>query len=70
VTTLVEVTGLVANAAVTPVGRPVAVSVAPPVNPGCEVRVMVSSTDDSSPSVKDEGEAPSVNRGAGVTVRA
>ena len=53
-TTLVEAMGLVANAAVTPVGRPVAVSVALPVNPVCGVRVMVSVTLASLCEVKDD----------------
>src|ERR1035438_2155326 len=42
VSTLVEVAGLVANAAVTPLGRPEAARVTDPVNPPTSVTVMVS----------------------------
>lgn len=42
VTTLVEEAGLVLNAAVTPLGRPEATSVTPPVNPPVSVTVMVA----------------------------
>jgi hypothetical protein len=59
VSTLVEVVGLVANAAVTPVGRPLAARVTGPVNPPMSVIVMVSVTLAPGPIDKLDGEGVS-----------
>jgi len=71
VRTLVEVAGFVPNAAVTPVGRPVATSVTLPVNPllGTTVIVLVAP---AAPGVivRVLGESVRVKLGAGVTVSA
>jgi hypothetical protein len=55
VSTLVEVAGLVANAAVTPLGRPEVARVTEPVNPPTSVTVMVSMA--LAPWVTDSADA-------------
>jgi len=59
VRTLVLVVGLVANAAVTPVGRPPALSVTAPVKPLVGVTVMVLEPEDPEAIVRLAGAAES-----------
>ena len=68
VITLVAVAGLVANAAVTPVGNPDAARVTLPVNPFSSVTAMVLVPALPGATVTVEGEAASVKLGVPVTV--
>ena len=63
VMTLVPVVGLVANAAVTPLGRPVAASVTLPLNPFAPVTVMVSALLLPWTTVKEGAEGARVKLG-------
>ena len=69
VSTLVPVVGLVANRAVTPLGKPVAARVTLPVNPPAPATVIVSVALLPCPTDRVGGEAESVNPGL-ATVRA
>jgi len=70
VSTLVEVAGLVANAAVTPVGNPDAAKVTLPVNPPWSATVMVLVPVLPAATVRFAGDAESVKSGvAAVNVR-
>jgi hypothetical protein len=64
VTTLDPVVGLVANAAVTPTGKPVAANVTELVKPATGVRVTVEVLVEPWPTVTATGVAASVNPGA------
>ena len=66
VSTLLPVVGLVAKAAVTPLGRPEAASVTLPVNPFWPVTVMVDFPEAPWATVSEAGEAPRVKLGAGI----
>jgi len=68
VSTLVALAGLVAKAAVTPLGRPDAARVTLPVNPSTSVTVMVPVADLPWEMAKVEGEAASVKPGAGLAM--
>jgi hypothetical protein len=70
VTTLDPVVGLVANAAVTPTGKPVAANVTELVKPATGVRVTVEVLVEPWPTVTATGVAASVNPGAWLTVSA
>ncbi len=67
VTTLLPVVGLVAKVAVTPLGKPDAASVTFPVKPFWPVTVMVDFPEAPRATLREEGEAPSVKLGAGLT---
>ena len=67
VSTLVPVVGLVANAAVTPLGRPEAASVTLPANPFWPDTVMADFPEAPWATVREAGEVPSVKLGAGLT---
>jgi hypothetical protein len=67
VSTLLPVVGLMANAAVTPLGRPDAASVTLPVKPFCLVTRIVDFPEAPWGTVGEAGEAPSVKLGAGLT---
>jgi hypothetical protein len=67
VSTLLPVVGLVAKAALTPLGRPDAASVTLPVKPFRPVTVMVDFPEAPRAMLRVAGEAPSVKLGAGLT---
>ena len=68
VSTLLAVVGLVANAAVTPLGRPEAASFTLPVNPFWPETLMVDVPEEPRATVREVGEALRVKAGAGFTV--
>jgi hypothetical protein len=69
VSTLAPVVGLVPNAAVTPLGRPDAANVTPPVNPFLPATVIVVFPEAPWTTAKEAGEALKVKLGAGLTVK-
>ena len=68
VSTLVPVVGLVAKAAVTPLGKPEAASVTFPVNPFLSFTVIVDLPEAPLVTVREFGNAATVKFGAGLTV--
>ena len=68
VSTLLPVVGLVAKAAVTPVGRPEATRVTLPVNPFAPTTAIVDVPLDPWTTVRDPGEAVSVKLGGGAVI--